>query len=180
MPQKDSVAYRIAVAMQEILQRMEFTAIGGEDIGTIDPEAIVIRKTMRQTAEGEEGFSQEQTPGLIITLPKHIHRPANEGDNCDDDVYYDMLVQIIDEQDDDEEGLRTYSRWSEDIAKTFSRSSLDDIDGNPQVWDADGYVDIGYSTQIDLFDETMHNRHGMAVCGVLVRLLSEETNTIAG
>ena len=167
VPQDLSVVSRIAIEMQKLLRAREWRAVAHEKVRPINSEAIVIRAYRTPQKEGEKGYRQEATPGLIITLPRRIFRPG--GENSEDEVRYQLLVQIVDENPDESDGLHTYAKWQQTISRLFSRTDLDQT-----VFDEDGYVYYGHATELDVFDDSLFNRHDLAVCGVMVDFISNE------
>lgn len=165
-----SVCSRIMLEMQRELRKQDFRPVNNEPVHQIVPENIIIRKCAdKLPQEGETAFATVNTPGLIISPPNRVLRPAGEGENDVDEVHYSILVQIIDVSREDNGALHTHLSWQQKIARLFARTQLE-----LRVFDADGYVYFGHAEEVDTIDPALFNRHHLARAFVIVHFISNE------
>lgn len=158
--------------IQKRLRNMEFTPEGKDPCGGIRGDAIVIRKPQFAAKLDEGSLPHIVTPGLVITPPKTISAPAELGTNNRDDIWYPILVQLVDTDGNErEQNLRTYLKWTEKIRKAFHCHSITDVP-----------VEVGcgnsYATSTDTVDEKLWVREQKFVSGVVVAVRSRETRGI--
>lgn len=150
------------------LKAMSFPAEGSDPCGPIKADAIVIYKTL-MAKKGEQSLPHVMTPGLVVTPPKTISAPVEAGTNNRDDIFYPILVQLVDTDGNERvQNLQSYLAWLERIRKAFHCHSLTDIP--VEVGCANSYASI-----TDTVDEKLWNQHGKFVGGVVVTVRSRET-----
>jgi len=172
----DSVLWQLLTDSQTGLRTdLSFVAQGTDPAQTIASAAIQIQKHPVQSQVGtdKDRLRFELTPGLIISPPKIVHRPITEGTNLRDDVYYPILIQLIDKDNQERlTNLRTYTKWLEQIAKYFHNQ------GRANVLTTDGQVNIAGASQTFVVDRKMWFRERLFVGGVIVNFKSREPRGI--
>lgn len=159
-------------SMQRTLRAMQFQPVGQDACGTIKAEGIVIRKPLMASKDTEAALPQVITPGLVISPPKTISAPAELGTNARDDIWYPILIQLVDTDGYERlRGLASYLDWIERIRKAFHCHTFTDIP-----------VDVGcahsYATTTDVVDEKRWTREAKFISGVAVAVRSRETRGI--
>lgn len=166
----DAVLWQILEAVQDGLQNdLTFTAQGTDSVSDIANEAIVIRKVATRQRSNESYERDELRPGIIISPAMKVRRPPEQGTNERDYVYYDLLIQIVDGDGfHDEENLRSYLKWQEQIAKYFNAQPI------LAAQNDEGCVTIAHAYETDVVDESIFVREDDFVGGVQVEFLSVE------
>jgi hypothetical protein len=167
-----SACLEYMLSMQRTLRSMQFLPVDQDACGPVKSEGIVIRKPLMSTKPGEGALPHVITPGLVITAPKTISAPAELGTNERDDIWYPILVQIVDTDGQERlKGMASYLEWAQKIRKAFHCHSFTDIP-----------VEIGcghsYATQIDVVDEKRWTKEMKWITGVVVAVRSRETRGI--
>lgn len=158
--------------IQSRLKAMQFLPEGNDPCGPIKADAIVIRKSMFAAKPPEASLPHIQTPGLVITPPKTISSPAEEGTNLRDDIFYPILIQLVDTDGQErQQNLASYLAWIERIRKAFHCHSLESIP-------ADVGCANSYAVSTDVVDEKLWQREAKFVSGVVVLVRSRETRGI--
>lgn len=156
--------------IQRRLREMNFPAEGTDPCGSIKSDAIVIQKQLSKG--GEEKLPHLLTPGLVITPPKTITSPPEAGTNARDDIFYPILIQIVDTDGTERlQNLETYLAWIERIRKAFHCHSITDVP--PEMGCANSYV-----ASADTVDEKRWAKEGKYVAGVVVLVRSREPRGI--
>lgn len=171
----DAVFWQLLERIQSGLQDdLSFVSQGDDGIRAIADEAIVIRKLDDSDATQGGGHGTENLPGILITLPRSIVCPPDEGTNERDDVHYQVLIQIIDaDQRTKTGGLETYLKWQEMIRKYFNQSNL-----GGDLLNEEGMINQVLCEQVNVVDEKQWVRHALFRAGVIVRAISREPRGI--
>lgn len=167
-----SACFAYMESIQRTLKGMSFVPEHKDPCGAIKGDAIVIRKPLMASKHNEAAVPQILTPGLVITPPRTISCPEDIGTNLRDDLWYPILVQLVDTDSwERDQNLRTYLTWVEKIRKAFNCHSFTDIP-----------VEIGcgngYAATTDVVDEKLWVKEAKFVSGVAVLIRSRETRGI--
>lgn len=167
-----SACWDYMLSIQRTLKGMQFLAVEGDSCGAIKAEGIVVRKPLMATKIDEDALPHVITPGLVITPPKTISSPPELGTNLRDDIWYPILIQVVDTDGQDRlKGLASYLDWTQRIRKAFHCHTFLDIP-----------VDVGcghsYATSVDVVDEKRWTREAKFISGVVVAVRSRETRGI--
>lgn len=170
----DAVFWQILEAVRDAIQDdITLTIQGTDSVGTVQDEAIVIRKILGRQIQNAVWESEELRPGVLICPANKVIRNPEEGTNQSDDVRYYVLCQIIDGDDfQNEDNLRSYLKWQEQIAKLFNAQPLLDVQA------VEGCVNIGHAIETDVVDENLFVRHRDFVGGVMIEFISRENRGI--
>lgn len=166
----DAPLWQLGVRIVTELRSMTFVA-RGEQANKVSPAGIVIRKN--DPSHPEEVFGENEIkPGLLVILGHDYSSPWGEGNTTNEDVYYEILIAIIDSDPKERRRkLRTHLKWQRQIAARLNQSSLvDDIET----------VCLGHVAQVSTIDARKWARHEAFAGGVLSRWLSRESNDTDG
>lgn len=146
------------------------------NIPQITREAIVIRPC--PTGEdSKDWLANEKKPGIVISPGKTIRIPPEGGNSCNDDVYYPVLIQLIDSDQDrsNENRLQAWLIWLEAIRKYFSCGNL-----RNEVFSTPGYVDLALMSQVDLLNSKMFTISRFAMFYLGLEVISREPHSTNG
>lgn len=166
----DAPLWKLGVRIVTELRGMAFDG-RGEQCRSISPAGIVLRKN--DPSHPNEVFAENEIkPGILVILGTAYASPWEEGNTSDEDIYYSILLQIIDSDPKDRRRkLRTHLKWMNQIARRLNQASLvDDIDE----------ICLGHVHQVETIDAKRWARHEHFVCGVYSRWLSRESNDTDG
>lgn len=167
---QDAPLWQLGVRIVTELRTMAFAA-KGEQSKEILPASIVLRKN--DPSHPEEVFGENEIkPGILVILGGGYTSPWEEGTTSDEDIYYEILCQIIGTDSKDRvRKLRTHLKWQNQISRRLNQSSLvDDIEE----------VCLGHVHQVETIDERKWARHECFTGGVYSRWLSRESNDTDG
>jgi len=172
-----SVYKNILDAIKSQLQTyVTLTGVNGTD--SIRDEAIVIR-TPRYNSDSRshEWYASEETPGILIIPGRRVRRPPGEGNNCQDDVHYPVMIQIVDrsQQRYDEDKVASWLLWHENIAKYFNHNNLRNA-----VFDTSGYVNRVTLPDHDFDDPQRFLLHDLCVSYLFLDVVSREPRNSNG
>lgn len=161
----DAELWRLGVLIVDELRSMTFDPVS-EASGRIAAAGIVLRKNPAIPAE--DFTESEIKPGLLVVIGNDYASPWNQGTNEAEDLYYQILIQVINVDHGDRlRCLRTHLKWMSQIKNRMNQSSLvDSLTG----------VTLGHAAQVTTLDEKQWRRHGNFVGGVMTRWLSREDN----
>lgn len=166
----DAPLWQLGVRIITELRTMNFAA-REEASFKINAAAIVLRKN--DPSHPKEVFAEnEQKPGILVILGSGYGSPWEQGNTTDEDVYYEILLQIIDKDGSDRRRkLRTHLKWQNQISRRLNQASLvEDIDE----------VCLGHVNQVETIDTRKWVRHESFVAGIMSRWLSRESNDTDG
>jgi hypothetical protein len=169
-----STLMRLMEVMQERYRGMSFSQQPGDYCGSIQPQNIVIWKSALAMKEGEATLPHVETPGLVITPPKTIRAPAEAGTNHQDDVFYAVMVQLIDTDGQERfEGLSSYTKWLQQIRRSSHARSWPEVEIARY-----GDVRQSFAEVTNTMDEKSWARHPKFLAGVAVVLTVREPRGI--
>lgn len=172
-----SVFKDILDAIQSQL-RNYVTLTGVNGIPAIDNESIVIRTPSYVEKDRKYDWTLNvQTPGILIIPGRKIRRPPSEGTNESDDVYYPVMIQIVDksQQQYHEDRVASWLQWNENIAKYLNHNNLRNA-----VFSEDGYVNRVVVPEHDLEDRHRFIHHDLCVQYLFVEVISREKRDTTG
>lgn len=117
---QDANFWVILTELQRVLrENVKFVPIGEDQLASIVPESIVIRK-LRAPRPDYPANTSETLPGWIIS-PGRVMKPSMEGNNAQDETVYRVILQLIDKDyDQGTHGLRSWLRWLESAEKVLN------------------------------------------------------------
>lgn len=152
--------------------RSQVDLTGVNDIPAIPDAAVVIRRQQTGT-DSHDWYHDEAKPGIVISPSRVINIPPDGGDNCDDDVWYPVMLQIIDNDSEraNEDRIKAWTKWLENLRKYFSCGNL-----RNEVFTSAGYVDLVLVDQIALLDERQYVMSRYCVFALALRVKSRESH----
>lgn len=140
-----------------------------EEVTGIEESAIVIRKVALREQDYEVGHLVEAKPGILIVY-RGQNNPKNGGTNGTDDIYYDVDLIIVDNDNHSRNaGIKTYTQWQQNIRQYFSHK----LDGWPSTA-ADGIVWDVWALSSEAVNDWRWNNEGEVVMGVRLQFVSRE------
>lgn len=170
----DSPLWQLMVSIRSELAGLDYSPRGEDLVGRINPESIHIRKL---------GFmpgvvtTTDQVPGLIITPPSTVTTPWEGGTNVEVESRYPILIQLIAPDTATKvAGLRTWSKWLNNIARHLSSPNLQLTDYNAEADDAQRIgFEISQATQVYVLDPQVWIVHKQFQGGVVVDCVIRES-----
>lgn len=99
--------------IETLARQGAFRSVVGDSVSRVKPEAVISRLN-RRPSQDESRRGGERTnslPGFICTYLGHT-RPETGGENCSDDGVITILVSLLDDADDSDEGnIASYLSW---------------------------------------------------------------------
>lgn len=136
---------------------------------TIAPTAILFQKDKIQINRADVQENQlTDMPGLIISQPKRMEIPLNEGEVAHDWWHYHYLIQLIDrDMWDSDDRIQSWDKWIEQIASKF----MDPCAIGNAVSLPKGQLMIGLVAVIEEIDQVRWVREGNFIMGVEVQVI---------
>lgn len=142
---------------------IEFYAADGDDVSAIKPEAVVFRRLPAPGNDGFQPFELEEVPGIVVSA-RGVPIPETEGENNQDDWYFQWLIQICcQELGSPNANSWTYWDWQEQIADHFNMFQFNDA-----INDGRGCLYISAVQMVDDVDVRTWARATTFVGGVLL------------
>lgn len=164
MANLDSVLWTCLCAIKDIItEQFDRSAFGSvKEIATDD---IVFSESM---VDGSEYWA---TPGIVITWGIGPKIPVSGGNNCNSDVTYTVLLQVIDKCSGQYEDsrIRAHLAWAERLRKLFDNQNLRNT-----VFDDPGFVDMAYVDSVENIDIKQFRISSLCVQAIPVKIVSRE------
>lgn len=155
-----SVKWLIKEELMRVLQGTAFNAQDGDDTLPIKPASVVFRKVSYSKPENE-GWPQEDMPGLIISTPRMTTQDIEGGECARDRWNHKFLIQIIDGDRSPDLNVNTYWKWQEQICDLLNFQTFLGI-----IPEEVGCLFLIVVTMVDDIDEKVWQRHPKFVSGV--------------
>lgn len=164
-----AIAWQILEQVQILLQAADWTPETGDTIKAIKDSAIVIRKS-QTTARTSPMKSVEEVPGIIITLGDDAQTPAEGGTNRHDDTVYEILLQIIaNDQIDRDANYKTLLKWQQTARRSTAFNNFANV-----ISGTDGCVYNGTSLVTKHLDKRKWALHDKFWSGILCKYWARE------
>jgi hypothetical protein len=165
----DVVFFDVLETQERIIRGLQLN--GFDDHPSVKQDYIEIRDAPISEYEPEpETWLDEHCPAILIT-PGGVNAPENAGTNIRDDVYYQTLIQILDNTAGrfNRAALKSHLWWIQQIRRAIHANPWDNQDDF-----GDAKICISWSKDVKVVDQTVFWKHKKFIRGIVTEFKIRE------
>lgn len=161
------VYFDILSAVRTQIRALTLSGVGSTP--SVANEAIVLQNLPYGAEDAYD--SNAMVPGVIISPALSVELDIEAGNNCEDDVQYPVIIQIIDHCQDrsDEDRLHSWLKWAQQIRRYLNHQNL-----QLAVHDSEGYVDTAFVDSVSALDQKKYVLEKRCVQAIKVIVIARE------